>query len=345
MRTLYIHCGLPKTGTTSIQTSLTSRREELRTIGYSYPSVGLSAVGNAHHNISLEILNRPDFAPERGGVGELLRDLERVDRPPNVVISSENFVNCISRIPQGDNRFVEFVRAAMERNDRVRLIFMFRRFARFFESMYLQRMKTGRPNSKVPEFVFECKQWTKSILNALSALSREIGRENLILIDLEREGGDALPLFLSTVGIPQSATPSVRLNERLGLKKTAFLYRFQYAAEGIRNDRSDKEVLRAGRALLRMPDLPGEIFDYRILPFDDANAIQQIARTEMPPEFASAIDSVATAETQAYTAVELPNVHLTESELAAMTSALPRFLPRAKKKAVAPVDTEIVIGI
>ena len=347
MRTLYIHCGLAKTGTTSIQTFLSGTREELAKLGYDYPSIGLSSVGNAHHNLSMNILKNPAFSPDRGGIEDFFRYLESPDRAPNVVISSENFVNGLSRVTQGDKCFIDFVRATMERNDRVYLVFMFRKFSRFFESMYLQKLKTGRPNSKMPDYVVESKQWLRALLRAMSILSAEIGPENVVVMDLERSGGDALPVFLANIGIPQSKfpVPNVRLNEKMGLKKTSFLYHFQYSAPGVRNHLSDTYVLRAGKVLLKTPDVPGEIFNYRIIPFEDANAIQEVARNEMPEQFVPALAGTAAPETEAYTAVDLPNVKLTKGEIAAFNKAIPRYLAREKMKGqAAAANAEAAAG-
>lgn len=349
MRTLYIHCGLPKTGTTSIQTFLARTREGLESIGYDYPSVGLNPIGNAHHNLTLDILKSPAFAPERGGVESFLRHLERPSRPANAIISSENFITCLTRLSQGDERFIEFVRATRARNDRVCLIFMFRRFSTFLESMYLQKLKSGRPNSKIEDYTAECKQWLKSLFRSLSILNAEFGPENIVLIDLQRSGGDALPIFLSAVGISQSAfeLPKARLNEKLGLKKASFLYRFQYVSEGVRNQRSAKDVLRAAKALTGLPDLPGEIFDYRIIPFEDANAIQEVARLEMPAAFTAALASLATSELAPYTSVHLSDVTLTTSEISAMARALPLYLylsHQNKNGGATEIDTEAVLG-
>jgi hypothetical protein len=349
MRTLYIHCGLPKTGTTSIQTFLARTREGLESIDYDYPSVGLNAIGNAHHNLTLDILESPAFAPDRGGVESFLRHLERPGRSANTIISSENFITSLNRLPQGDERFIEFVRATKARNDRVCLIFMFRRFSAFFESMYLQKLKAGRPNSKIADYTAECKQWLRSLFRALSILNDEFGAENIALVDPQRSGGDALAIFLSTVGISQSAfeLPKGRLNEKLGLKKSSYLYRFQYASEGVRNQRTAKDVLRTGKALTKMPDLSGEVFDYRIIPFEDADAIQEVARSEMPGAFAEALGNLATPEPAPYASVHLSKVLLTASEISAMTRALPLYLylsRQNKNGGATATDAETIMG-
>ena len=295
---------------------------------YDYPAIGLNPAGNAHHNLSRSVQNSPDFVPTLESAKQFLQLLDRPDRASNIVISSENFMNCIVANAAVYERFTQFVSDATARNDRIVFVFAVRQFSRLFESMYLQKLKTGRQNPEMANFVEESKNWVINFFRALTAMSAKYGRENLILIDLEQSGGDILPVFLTNIGLSRShfSRPDVRLNEKLGLKKSAFLYRLQYSAEGLRNERTNLDVKRVSAALLRADELPSEISNYRVIPFEGANAIQDAARRALPAEFESEFRNASRPELESYTSFELPMVPLTESEIFKLTHCLPRYL-------------------
>jgi hypothetical protein len=95
MKKCYIHIGVHKTGTTSIQNLLGRHRAALRKYGISVPVSGnawLPEVGY-HHNIAFELNNDSRYVPGKGGIKALCRELEQ-EECPTVVISSEDL--CVS---------------------------------------------------------------------------------------------------------------------------------------------------------------------------------------------------------------------------------------------------------
>lgn len=84
--TVYLHIGLHKTGTSSIQSFLNTNREVFEKGGIAIPTAGW--LEGAHHNIPLEILGKPKFAPANGG---LVEALPQIDAKPHALLSSEEF--------------------------------------------------------------------------------------------------------------------------------------------------------------------------------------------------------------------------------------------------------------
>lgn len=84
--TVYLHIGLHKTGTSSLQSFFASNRTVLEAGGYAIPKAGW--MDGAHHNIPLEILGKPKFDPTLGG---LEAALPQIDAKPNALLSSEEF--------------------------------------------------------------------------------------------------------------------------------------------------------------------------------------------------------------------------------------------------------------
>lgn len=84
--TVYLHIGLHKTGTSSIQSFLNTNREVFEQGGVAIPTAGW--LEGAHHNIPLEILGKPKFAPANGGLAQAL---PQIDASPNALLSSEEF--------------------------------------------------------------------------------------------------------------------------------------------------------------------------------------------------------------------------------------------------------------
>lgn len=91
MRTLFIHAGTHKTGTTSVQWYLNRHGRKLSTYGTYVPRAGCpSARSSGHHNIPWLLMGDPRAKIEHGGIDALLAELAEVDSP-QAVVSSEEF--------------------------------------------------------------------------------------------------------------------------------------------------------------------------------------------------------------------------------------------------------------
>ena len=92
-RSVLIHAGTHKTGTTSLQTLFTRHRAELADRGILYPVTGVwsgGSEGESHTNIAWELMGHVLFDPESGTLDDLVDEI--VASPcRNALISSEEF--------------------------------------------------------------------------------------------------------------------------------------------------------------------------------------------------------------------------------------------------------------
>jgi hypothetical protein len=89
-RSIFIHIGTHKTGTTSIQHFLRSHSDQLKDCGIFVPVSGTLNVHSGHHNIAWELRRDYRFRHSYGGVSELVAELEGSPHA-TAVISSEDF--------------------------------------------------------------------------------------------------------------------------------------------------------------------------------------------------------------------------------------------------------------
>jgi hypothetical protein len=129
-RTVYIHIGTHKTGTTAIQTTLLRNHANLLNLNYLYPTTVLYAAG--HHHIPWFLSGHPAYDrfwknSDCSVIDVLFDDINKHDQP-NLILSSENFYLCNSRQLEP--------LAELFKNCRVVLILFLRRQDRFLESWY-----------------------------------------------------------------------------------------------------------------------------------------------------------------------------------------------------------------
>lgn len=91
-KTLYLHIGFHKTGTTAIQSCLSENYDLFLKHGYHLPRIP-SHVRGYHHNIAWELRRHPSFSSKVGKIDDLLRTIQSVDTP-RVIVSSEEFCKC-----------------------------------------------------------------------------------------------------------------------------------------------------------------------------------------------------------------------------------------------------------
>ncbi|MFZ0132231.1 MAG: hypothetical protein WAK95_06790 [Desulfobacterales bacterium] len=231
-KTLFIHIGTNKTGTSAIQLSLNGKRKELAEKGLLYPSAGCA--GDAHYDIS-RILGfdhgkQPAPDAERAAfLGRFEAEVE-ASRCETCVISSENFV-----LPKN----VELVRSYFTGFD-CRIIVYFRRHDHWWLSAYSQAVKmvaqppwirgfqgflnfNHRKNSQVGNYRALLDRWEKFF-----------GRENIVVRPYEREQNqpDIIADFLSAIGcadhcsiFSESVIPNV--NPSLDARSIFLLETFQ----------------------------------------------------------------------------------------------------------------------
>lgn len=143
MQKLYIHIGLPKTATSSIQNFLFSNTSFLNKHGYQYMNTGLNTDLQCHHDLiwSLGLHQGPSYVPDeiqknKDRILKQLADENKQHSDKHLIISSEllTFLD--------DFKKLEPILTIFEDRD-IRFIVNLRRQDTFLESLYQQVVKDG----------------------------------------------------------------------------------------------------------------------------------------------------------------------------------------------------------
>ncbi len=207
---IFLHIGLHKTATTTIQTGLKLNVKKLLEDGYCYPCSGL--IGDAQHNLVWEVAHGDvlpwDFVAERtafhveyGGFEALVAEL-RESLAERIIISSEAFENLsATRILELKNRLKEY---------NVRIIVYLRNQSEYYQSAWAQHIKSGlttddfstwidKTLAAPPDFL-ACFGDYRALLNNWSDV---FGKENIEVETFEnrQQGKHIFFRFLASCGI------------------------------------------------------------------------------------------------------------------------------------------------
>jgi hypothetical protein len=134
---LYLHCGWPRTSTTSLQTALFAQRGRLADAGIVYPDRWRSKTGLTHHGLAQILQASLDSEDALDDFTCFLA--AHADR--DVLFSAEALTFWLAPVEKQD-AFVSFLDAAQEVAP-VRCIWTLRRHDEVMRSFYLLRLKTG----------------------------------------------------------------------------------------------------------------------------------------------------------------------------------------------------------
>lgn len=216
-KTLVVHSGTFKTGTSSTQLFL-SRAEESGTLppGVSYPRLGRGPNAVAHNNLVADVAGWASFTPSLGGWEDLVARIASGDESTTVV-SSENF-SLLDNVQVA--RIGEYARRA---GATVRWIHYLRDQASFYNAFYVERLMVMRPefahlvNRPFEEF----RDWSPLDMGFLSysgfaeTILREIPGVDLRLRPYARDqlrGRDSTSDFCHTAGIAVDASAATQTN-------------------------------------------------------------------------------------------------------------------------------------
>jgi hypothetical protein len=130
--------GTHKTGSTSLQASLSRHAGELAAQQYLYPMVGRPPQWpDGHHNIAWEISGDARYSPQYGTTNDLLDEIRGA--PHAVVLSSEDF-ECSAHHAE---RFSDFIRRLQASGLAVSIIVYFRNQIDYSQSLYLTLLDYG----------------------------------------------------------------------------------------------------------------------------------------------------------------------------------------------------------
>lgn len=266
MRTLYLHIGMPKAGSTSIQSGMRDARERLEAQGVSYLRYGRNhsgvfrfLVGQSRKagrkpisKISLDELGL--VAPDRAVLADRVREIARASCD-TAVVSGEGFFGF-------SPEEVAAVKAVLAPQfDRVRVVAYLRDPISWASSRAQQAVKTGR--STEDELIEDLERRGRGALivagyGHLRSYVEAFGRDAVICRQFDRSafvGGDLISDFLATIGRADLAglVQSRVSNPSLSQEAVQLLCAFQ-----ARRDRENRfEPVVAERLRRRLAAIPG----------------------------------------------------------------------------------------
>lgn len=191
MKTIYLHIGCEKTGTTSIQHFLTSNRKELELQGIAYPHLGLNET--AHFNLVASInswqnkSDGVDYYPNKEVNVEQewsqFKQFYHTTECKTIILSAEHFS---SRLKETGIHRLKSELCKIDENLSVKIVLYIRRQDWFIESSYSTAIKAGRTNLFEDFFKANLELTHRYDFNELIARwSDAFSAENIIVVDYD----------------------------------------------------------------------------------------------------------------------------------------------------------------
>ncbi|MFS4438193.1 hypothetical protein ACMA5I_08265 [Paracoccaceae bacterium GXU_MW_L88] len=226
MKTIYLHIGHYKTGSTAIQAYCHEHADALREVGYLYPS---SARPNnsptTHGHLALTLGRDHGFIPPAWygakiptdePYAQILREIEAAPEQ-NIIISSEEFVQLAMR--RDPEAAVADLKARLSGYD-VKIVFYFREPLSLLKSWYNQVNKGSRPTRNFPTFFMNVVQSFLGQRGIYHHFAQIFGRQNMILRPYGAVGTAHISGFLEAVGCSHRPSADLPLvNEAQDLAK------------------------------------------------------------------------------------------------------------------------------
>lgn len=223
---LYVHVGMPKTGTTAIQNFCVANSKVLESKGYCYPifSYKYSGVPAVHNGIFLSRRiydkngNRQKEIEDQNFSDNMSLILEKFKKYDNVILSDEG----IWRGAKWRKELGASLKQISEENDfQIVIIAYLRRQDEYLSSLWAQNVKIGHFNSSTDTW----EEWLArhdgaAVLDYAQRIDEFIelvGRQNVIVRKYDREsfaGGSILADFLAAIGLELDDTFTVEKSDR-----------------------------------------------------------------------------------------------------------------------------------
>src|SRR5438105_1590424 len=137
MRRCFLHLGIHKTGSTSIQHLLSQNSSALAERGYFYPQSGRLRELPGHHNLAWEISGDRRFRENAGVIDDLIKEVKGTSE--NIILSSEDFGTCLDH----EAKFAEFISLLQSSGFLVTVIVYLRNQVDYLLRAYLGLIQTG----------------------------------------------------------------------------------------------------------------------------------------------------------------------------------------------------------
>jgi len=180
-KVVYIHIGPHKTGTTTIQLSLTVNESLLRKEGVLCPLTGRQNLNSAgQHYLAWELLDRNSkrLEPNHNYWENLLKEIRKSKNVDKVIISSEDFSSY-------NNSDIYKIRNLLS-GYKVKIIIYLRRQDEALQSLWVAQVRNANIQPPVDSFIdwlskFNYEAGSVNYLKIIQAWERTFSRENIIL--------------------------------------------------------------------------------------------------------------------------------------------------------------------
>jgi hypothetical protein len=257
---LFLHIGMPKTGTSAAQHVLAHNAPALRARGYVYPDQWMGDLGG--HNVLTDRIRKPAQAPAISG--EVCRYLSE-RRGESVILSAEGLAGTLLATRRR-RAFADFVAQCLAIAD-TRVVMALRRIDEFLASVYLQVTKMGMGDGTLtPEEYLASRgsKWTDELFSGIRWFRDQSEAELVLIPYLEDE--DFLPQLLAALGLDDPTDlrlePTERVNRRLGLKAQSVFLLPDRALDvlGVKRRTELADLFRSGEFEFR-----DEVYEYDVL--------------------------------------------------------------------------------
>lgn len=235
IKTIYLHIGPRKTGTTTIQKSLLYNQNLLLKNGVLIPEIGRGFPEiAAQHNLAWELMGYDVYNKNLGNWDDLINLLENSQKN-KVILSSEVFssldIEKISTIKQYLSQY------------NVNIVVYLRRQDQLFQSMWAQELKTGDSDQVDDNFLDWIENNQSFIIkhgldykNLLSKWKSIFGKEHILVRVLEKQqlNGSLFHDFLYTCGVdnPEQYKISKDQNVSPGIKTLVLISELRKRLQG-----------------------------------------------------------------------------------------------------------------
>lgn len=289
MSTLYLHIGMPKTGTTAIQNFCVRNVERLARLGYCYPRMPYRQPGNVGYERNGFFLDGIAWRERGGALSESDRQAWRrcmdylsakFRRYSSVVLSDEGIFEVTMR--DGQDLWGRLKRESEVRGFDVRIILYLRRQDQYLNSNWAQAVKaasTRYATLSFDEIISQEANWPSLDYYAvLERIAAHFGRDaiDVRIYDRDRfEDGDVLKDFTKAIGLRWDAGFAHPGNVNLSLSNNLLeIKRIINAMPGM-----DRTMLqRAGQAAIACGKAEGGAEKYSM--FADEEICKLLARFE-----------------------------------------------------------------
>ena len=188
MATVYLHIGLPKTGTTALQHFLYNNDKALKEhdicfpdFGLRYPGVGTRKNGRFLIVPGKDANGNPDYSVPAAEYGPTLDKIADLSKTYGRIFLTDEGIWNISR--KRSDFWPKLKADLADRGLDLKIIIYLRRQDSFIESLYAQKIKETKNSYTFFEFLESehVSNWPLDYASGLDVLSAVVGKENLII--------------------------------------------------------------------------------------------------------------------------------------------------------------------